>query len=201
MLRIGFGLVIGLTLAAMASTARAENEWDDFWDSVKVDWHRNNAWPHPFLEADIAAANAPFAMMIANGWQRENLLGEEYFDAETKRLTAAGRNRIRTILLQSPPEHRVIFVQRDLTDEVTARRLDTVQQTVAALLPQGSLPDVLVSNMVPSFRSAELVNAELKSYASSAPTARLSGAHSAGGASSGGGGAPAGGGASGGGSN
>ena len=123
MLRIGFGLVIGLTLAAMASTARAENEWDDFWDSVKVDWHRNNAWPHPFLEADIAAANAPFAMMIANGWQRENLLGEEYFDAETKRLTAAGRNRIRTILLQSPPEHRVIFVERDLTDEVTAKRL------------------------------------------------------------------------------
>jgi len=200
MLRIGFGLVIGLTLMATASSARAENEWDDFWASVKTDWHRNNEWPHPFVEADIAAANAPFAVMIANGWQRENLLSEEYFDGETKRLTSAGRNRIRTILLQSPPEHRVVFVQRDLTDDVTAQRLDAVQQAVAAMLPQGSLPDVLVSNMTPASRSADLVNAELKSYASSAPTARLSGAH-AGGSSSGGGGASSSGGAGAGASN
>jgi hypothetical protein len=180
MLRIGFGLALGLTLLATASVATA-NEWDDFWDSVQVDWHRNNQWPHPFTEADIAATNAPFAVMIANGWQRENLLGEEYFDDNSKQLTAAGRNRIRTILMQSPPEHRIIFVQRDLADEVTAKRLDVVQQAVAAVLPQGSLPDVLVSNMTSASRSAELVNAELKSYASSAPSARLAGAHAAGG--------------------
>jgi hypothetical protein len=183
MLRIGFGLALGLTLFATASVARAGNEWDDFWDSVRVDWHRNNEWPHPFIDADRAAANAPFAVMIANGWQRENLLGEEYFDSESKRLTPAGRNRIRTILTLSPPEHRVIFVQRDLADDVTAKRLDEVQQNVAAVLPQGSLPDVVVSNMTPSYRSAELVNVELKSYASSAPPARLSGAKSTAGAS------------------
>jgi len=190
MLRIGFGFVIGLTMLATASAARAENEWDDFWDSVKVDFHRNNEWPHPFVEADMAATNAPFAIMIANGWQRENLLGEEYFDSDTKRLTAAGRNRIRTILTISPPEHRIVFVQRDLSDDVTARRLDEVQQTVAALLPQGSLPDVLVSNMTPASRSAEIVNAELKSYNSSVPPARLSGAKSSGSGASGGGTAP-----------
>lgn len=193
MLRIGFGLAIGLTILATATAARAENEWDDFWDSVKVDFHRNNQWPHPFVEADIAATNAPFAIMIANGWQRENLLGEEYFDSETKRLTAAGRNRIRTILTQCPPEHRIIFVQRDLADDITAKRLDEVQQTVAALLPQGALPDVVVSNMTSAYRSAELVNAELKSYATSVPPARLTaGAKSTGSSSSGGGAAPTG---------
>ena len=189
MLRIGFGFVIGLAMLAATSSARAENEWDDFWDSVKVDFHRNNEWPHPFVEADTAATNAPFAIMIANGWQRENLLGEEYFDSDTKHLSAAGRNRIRTILTISPPEHRVVFVQRDLSEDVTARRLDEVQQTVAAMLPQGSLPDVLVSNMTPASRSAEVVNAELKSYTSSVPQARLSGAKAAGSSSSSGGGA------------
>ena len=186
MRRISFGLALGLALFATASAAKA-NEWDDFWDNVKVDWHRNNAWPHPFVEADTAATNAPFAVMIANGWQRENLLGEEYFDEDSKRLTPAGRNRIRTILMQSPPEHRVIFVQRDLTEDVTAKRLDAVQQAVATLLPKGALPDVLVSNMTPAARSAEIVNSELKSYASSVPPARLSGAKSAGSSSSGGG--------------
>jgi hypothetical protein len=192
MLRIGFGLVLGLTLFATASVARAENQWDEFWDNVKIDWHRNNEWPHPFVDADRAAANAPFAVMIANGWQRENLLGEEYFDDDAKQLTPAGRNRVRTILMQSPPEHRVIFVQRDLADDVTAKRLDAVQQSVAAVLPQGSLPDVIVSNMTPASRSAELVNAELKSYTSSTPTARLSGAKAGGSSSSGGGTSPTG---------
>ncbi|HEX3998882.1 MAG TPA: hypothetical protein VHX65_10055 [Pirellulales bacterium] len=193
MLRIGFGLALGLALLATASNARA-NDWDDFWDSVHVDWHRNNEWPHPFTEIDRAATMAPFAVQIANGWQRENLLGEEYFNENTKILTAAGRNRIRTILVQSPPEHRVIFVERDLSDEVTAKRLDSAQQAVAALLPQGSLPDVLVSNMMPASRSAEEVNSELKSYINSTPTARLTGGGAkSGGASSGaGGGAPGG---------
>ena len=199
MLRIGFGLAIGLTLLAVtlnaASTVRA-NDWDDFWNSVHVDWHRNNEWPHPFTEADRAATVAPFAIMIANGWERENLLGEQYFDEDSKQLTAAGRNRVRTILVQSPPEHRLVFVQRDLSDEVTEKRLDSVQQAVAALLPQGSLPDVLVSNMTPASRSAEEVNAELKSYVSSTPTARLTSGSKAGGAAGGsGGGAPSGSGA------
>jgi len=185
MLRIGVGLALGLTLLATAATARA-NEWDDFWDSVCVDWHRNNAWPHPFTDADRAATVAPFAVMIANGWQRENLLGEEYFDENTSRLTAAGRSRVRSILVQSPPEHRLVFVQRDLSDEVTSKRLDSVQQAVAAVLPQGSLPDVLVSNMTPASRSAEQVNTELKSFNNSIPTARLTGAGKSGGAPAGG---------------
>ncbi len=177
MLRIGCGLVVCLTLFATASKARA-NDWDDFWTSVDVDWHRNNAWPHPFVDADRAATMAPFAIMIANGWQRENLLGQEYFEDDSKHLTLAGRNRIRSILMDSPPEHRVIFVQRDLSDEVTAKRLDVVQQTLAAILPRGSLPDVLVSNMSPPSRPADLVNSELKSYSSSVPTARLTGGES-----------------------
>lgn len=192
MLRIGCCLVLGLTLFATARTVRA-NEWDDFWASVDVDWHRNNAWPHPFTDADKAATMAPFAIMVANGWQRENLLGEEYFDEDAKHLTLAGRNRIRTILTDSPPEHRVIFVQRDLSDEVTAKRLDVVQQAAAAMLPHGTLPDVLVSNMTPPSRPGDLVNSELHSYSSSVPTARLTGL----GASSSGGAAPAAGGAGG----
>jgi hypothetical protein len=195
MLRIGFAFALGLTLLASTSIVRA-NEWDDFWDSVKVDWHRNNQWPHPFTDIDRSATMAPFAIQVANGWQRENLIGEEYFEENSRHLTAAGQQRIREILVQSPPEHRVIFVQRDLSDEITAKRLDAVQHSLAAVLPQGALPDVLVSNLTPSTRSADVVYRELDGYAKSAASTHLSGsdgAKASSGGSSGAGAAPSGG--------
>ena len=30
-----------------------------FWHRCGVDWHRNNAWPEPFLSADKMAVRAP----------------------------------------------------------------------------------------------------------------------------------------------
>jgi uncharacterized membrane protein YgcG len=178
---------IGLFLAAVCfvSPAKAGDAWHDFWDEVHVGWHRNNEWPEPFSAADKHAAVAPFCVMIANGWQRQNLIGENYFDGGSKNLNNAGIERIRFILRQAPVEHRVVYVERDLNDEVTNMRVDVVQQAVAALQPKGPMPEVIVSNMVPEGRSAEMVAAEYKGYTTSAPTPRLS-SHSSGG---GGGGA------------
>ncbi|HEV3417572.1 MAG TPA: hypothetical protein VG056_12185 [Pirellulales bacterium] len=180
---------IGLFLAAICfvSPARAGDAWHDFWDGVHVGWHRNNEWPEPFSTADKQTAVAPFCVMIANGWQRQNLIGENYFDGGSKNLNNAGIERIRSILRQAPVEHRVVYVERDLNDDVTNMRVDAVQQAVAALQPKGPMPEVIVSNMVPEGRPAEMVAAEYKGYTTSVPTPRLSG-HSGG--SSGGGGGP-----------
>ncbi|HEV2972144.1 MAG TPA: hypothetical protein VGY55_19380 [Pirellulales bacterium] len=179
---------IGLLLAAVCfvSPLRGQDAWHDFWNEVHVGWHRNNEWPAPFSMADRQAAMAPFCGMIANGWQRQNLIGENYFDGGSKSLNNAGIERIRVILRQSPVEHRIIYVERDLDDDVTNLRIDAVQQAVAALQPKGPMPEVAVSNMVPEGRSAEMVAAEYKGYTSSAPTPRLT-AHSAGGSGGGGG--------------
>jgi hypothetical protein len=157
---------------------------DGFWHEVEIGWHRNNEWPHPFICADRNYAVAPFAVMIANGWQRQNLIGENYFEDGDKKLNSAGIERIRNILRQAPVEHRVLFVQRDLNEQVTNARLDLVQEAVASLQPKGPLPEVLVSNMVPEGRSAEIVAAELNGYIKSPPTPRLAGHSSGGGGSS-----------------
>jgi uncharacterized membrane protein YgcG len=170
---------------------------DGFWHEVHIGWHRNNEWPHPFICADRNYAVSPFAVMIANGWQRQNLIGENYFEDGDKKLNSAGIERIRSILRQAPVEHRVLFVQRDLNEQVTNARLDLVQEAVASIQPKGPLPEVVISNMVPEGRSAEIVAAELNGYVKSPPMPRLS-SHSSGGGGSGG--SSSGGGSSGGGS-
>jgi hypothetical protein len=181
--RILTGLLSFVAIAGIAISAKADDE--GFWHNVHVGWHRNNEWPEPFICADRGYGVAPFAVMIANGWQRQNLIGENYFEEGSKRLNHAGIERIRYILRQAPVEHRVFFVQRDLNDQITDMRVDAVQETIASLQPKGPLPDVIVSNMVPEGRSAEIVTAELNGYAKSPPTPRLS-AHSASGSSGGG---------------
>jgi hypothetical protein len=185
MLRVFTGLMLFLAVAGLTTSATAGDD-EGFWHNVHLGWHRNNEWPEPFISADRGYAVAPFAAMIANGWQRQNLIGENYFDEGSKRLNNPGIERIRYILRQAPVEHRVLFVQRDLRDEVTNARIDLVQEAVASLQPKGPLPEVVASNMVVEGRSAELVTAELDGYRKSPPTPRLSGhASGGGGASSG----------------
>src|SRR5437660_600138 len=79
-------------------------------------------------------------------------------------------------------------------------RDEMVQDAVATLQPKGPLPEVVISNMVPEGRSADLVSAELKGYVTSAPTPRVGGTSSGGGGSSSSGGGSGGSNSSGGGS-
>jgi hypothetical protein len=80
--------------------------------------------------------------------------------------------------------HPVLFVQRDLNDEITERRVEIVQDAVTMLQPKGPLPEVVISNMVPEGRPADIVSAELAGYRNSAPTPRVGGASSGSGGSS-----------------
>jgi len=177
MRRILAALGVGLAVWATAPTLQAGG-WDDFWYNFHRDYQRNKMWPHPFSECDQAAVGAPFCVMAANGWQRQNLIGENYFDEDSKKLSIAGLNRVKEILVETQPEHRMIFVQRDLSSTVTATRLDAVQQAVASLSIEGPMPEVLLSNMRPEGRSAEIVSKEQSLYIKSIPNPRLSAAGS-----------------------
>ena len=108
MLRTGAFVLIGLAAWIGSSSVQAGG-WDDFWCGCKADYQFNNQWPKPFIDMDRQAAVAPYNVMIANGWQRQNLIGENYFDDDTKQLHKRGLNQIRSILLQAPVEHRVIL--------------------------------------------------------------------------------------------
>jgi hypothetical protein len=160
---------LALAVLACSTTSIA----GDFWDGIHTGWHRNNEWPNPFIERDRDAAVAPFAVMTANGWQKQNLIGENYFDENTGVLTMAGRDRVRQILRTAPIEHRTLYVERDLNENVTSARMDEVQRTVASLQPKGPLPEVLASDMIASGRPASIVSGDLKAWEASAPTPRV----------------------------
>jgi hypothetical protein len=160
-------------LPATPAVAGAPDAWHQFWANTKRDFWRNNAWPQPFVETDRAAAVAPFAVMIDNGWRMQNLMGDYHFNPDSQELTNAGKEKIRWILTQVPPPRRTIFVQRGLDREKTAIRVDAVQKIAAQILPQGDLPAVEETNLEPKGWPAEEINNTYTKHLSTAPPPRL----------------------------
>ena len=73
--------------------------------------------------------------MVANGWRRQNLLGEFHFEPQSGQLTEAGRLKVQWILTACPEQHRLIYVHTAGTREETAARVAAVQQLAAQFPP------------------------------------------------------------------
>jgi hypothetical protein len=143
----------------------AKNAWRDF--------KRNNCWPKPFDEPDRQTVRAPFAIMVQNGWRRQNLLGDYHFEMDTGKLTPAGEEKVRWILLEAPEQHRTIYVGRGRTAAETAARVDAVEKLIPHILPEGQPPAVLETNLKPHGWSADRVDAIGRKFDSSTPEPRL----------------------------
>ncbi|MEN6558457.1 MAG: hypothetical protein ABFC54_09795 [Thermoguttaceae bacterium] len=109
-------------------------------DNIVDDTRRRNCWPEPFVAPDRDTIVAPMAIQIANGWRRQNLLGDFYFEPGNGQLTEAGRLKVRWILLTGPQQHRLIYVHAALDDDETASRLAAVQQLAAKISPNNLPP-------------------------------------------------------------
>src|SRR5580698_9865787 len=83
-----------------------------WWSRIWRDYHRNQAWPDPFIPGDRAAVKTPFMLMADNGWQRQNLLCEYHFSQDGQSLSQAGEYRLNWIATQAPQARRTVFVQR-----------------------------------------------------------------------------------------
>lgn len=166
MLRHRLIVAIPVLLLSGAS-ALAGDWWTNFW----TDWHRNNAWMEPFVYPDRASVCNMNQLQITKGWQLQNTLGDPHFEADNVRLSPTGVNKLRWILTQNPAQARNVFLQRGLSDDVTAKRLAAVQQA-AAEMARGPFADVIVSDTpIPSTPSESVVinNAWLTSYMQSIP--------------------------------
>ena len=120
-----------------------EYKFDRFWHRFGRSFKRMNHYPEPFNLIDREAARAPFQVMVCNGWQLQNTLGDHYFDPHTNRLTHAGENKVRWIATQAPEQFRTLYVLRGRSSESTAIRVDSVQQQVARVVPGGPMPAVV----------------------------------------------------------
>ncbi|HEY6563210.1 MAG TPA: hypothetical protein VIY86_01815, partial [Pirellulaceae bacterium] len=76
----------GLVLSA-AVVPSAQAGWAEFKQRAALDWHRNNAWPQPFVEMDRLATCSPFVTMAENGWMQQCTLTSFHFDPNTNQLT------------------------------------------------------------------------------------------------------------------
>jgi len=140
----------GLALLGALAPPSASADWDAFWHQVSVDYHRNNAWPHPFMEAAAAQTRAPFRVMTHKGWKLHNTIGHELFRSGDGALTPAGRSRVHWIASQAPPQRRVVHVLRGSSPAETEARLVSVRGTIDHLHFSGPPPHVVVTDVPPS---------------------------------------------------
>jgi hypothetical protein len=154
------------TLAALAlvfgivSVQQASGVWiDTTVHYVRSGYHENRLWPWPYICPDRAAVREPFAMMVDNGWRRQNLLGPHHFDPATGKLTTAGELKVHWIMTQAPPDRRQIFVERSLESSVTASRLDAAREYAARVAADGRTPLVNDTHLVSEGRPAATVDA------------------------------------------
>jgi hypothetical protein len=160
-------LAIGL-VADLATSASAV--WvDRTVHYVRTGYERNTLWPYPYLCPDRAAVREPFALMIDNGWRRQNLLGPHHFDAAKGTLTTAGELKVHWIMTQAPPERRQIFVERSLNSTTTTQRIEAAREYAAQVANDGRTPEVADTHLVSEGRPAAMVDATNVRFQESMP--------------------------------
>ena len=185
--------------ASLAITSAAQAGWHEFWYRNKVDFNRNSAWPEPFQSADRAITRDYWRIQVNNGWRLQNTVGVWFYEEESSELNRAGDLKIKQIVTQNPVNRRTVFVLMGDTQAVTAKRVESVQRAVSKYVPEGPLPQILLTDVDVVGGSGEYYDHIDNAYRQSIPAPRLEG--SGGGSEGGSGGGSAGGSSGGGNSN
>jgi hypothetical protein len=154
-------ILVAIALAfGFGSAQRSSAVWiDSTVHYVRSGYHANKIWPWPYICPDRAAVREPFALMVDNGWRRQNLLGPHHFDPLSGQLTTAGELKVHWIMTQAPLDRRQIFVERSLDSAVTAGRVDAAREYAARVASDGRTPMVSDTNLVSEGRPASTVDA------------------------------------------
>lgn len=160
-----------LVVGSFVSQAHAG--WNEFVQRSLLDWHRNNAWPQPFVHTDRVAVCAPFVIMRQNGLCGEFTLGDQHFDPVSQTLTEAGQMKVADVIRRQPKDLAKVFVMRGRDEEQSAIRLDSVQQMVAKVIPDGALPEVNFVDFSPRGFPAGYVDAVGRKLDATVPNPRL----------------------------
>jgi len=175
---------VGVVLIALGCASQVSAEWFfGIFNSAARETKRRQCWPEPFVTADRQAARMPFAAMVNNGWERQNLLGEFHFDAGNGQLNEAGQTKVRWIFQSAPRQHRVAYVHIAATQAETDARVASVQQFVSRIAPN-DMGAIFVSSIPDEGWPAEEVEKIDRKFIESTPKPRLPEASNAGNATS-----------------
>ena len=130
-LSLGFSTIVALVLTCQSAQAQYGHCGQCYSPTICEMWKSgctaNVIWPRQFVPAARRPVYETNAVMVNNGWRRQNLLGDYHFDPKTNQLTRAGELKVQWILTQAPAHRRNIYVQRALNEQDTASRIATVQ--------------------------------------------------------------------------
>jgi hypothetical protein len=149
--------LLGLALLT-PSTASAENWISGTWNGWCAQYRANRDWPNQYLDHDRAAARAPFAAMVANGWRTQNTISSYHFNDVNGELNDTGKLKVEAILSNAPPQYRSLFVLRGGSPEQTGARIRSVQAHAEQFLQGEVPPPVLVTTREPVGAPGEYVN-------------------------------------------
>jgi hypothetical protein len=147
--------------------------FDETAHHIKQGAKRNRMWPWPYVCADRVAVREPFGVMINNGWRRQNLLGPHHFNDKSEQLTTAGELRVQWIMSQAPEARRQIFIERDISPDVTAKRMVTARDYATRLAINGTSPEINETNIASEGRPASVVDAMNVRFQESMPAPTL----------------------------
>jgi hypothetical protein len=171
--------IIGSLLVVLGCATQVSAELlTSAWNSIVRDVKRRQCWPDPFQCPDRAAVRAPFCAMVANGWRKQNLLGDFHFEPQNGQLTESGRLKVQWILTACPEQHRAVFVRTAGTREETAARVAAVQQLAAQLAsdevaPMAPATPVMTTSISDDGWPAVRVDLIARKLLSSTPIPRL----------------------------
>jgi hypothetical protein len=178
--------IVGFVLMVLGSATQVSADWCfGIFDSIVVDTKRRQCWPAPFDGPDRATVRAPLATMVANGWRKQNLLGDYHFEAGTGQMTEAGRLKVRWILTSAPQQHRQIYVHVADSSEETSARIAAVRQLAAQIAPHELAP-VMPTAIPDDGWPADRVDLIGRKYQSIIPAPKLPPSAGSGGSSGGG---------------
>ncbi len=179
--------IVGFALISLGCASQVSADMcTSFFNSIAKDIKRRQCWPAPFVADDRVAVRMPFSTMVANGWRRQNMLGEFHFEQGTGQLTEAGRIKVRWILTAGPEQHRLLYVHMADNDAETAARMVAVQQLASQISPTNISP-VTATSISDEGWSANQVGTIERKYLGTQPSPRLPTSSSSSGGSSGGG--------------
>ncbi len=163
-----------LSLITLLFAVPAQANWlGAFWHHVVRETKRRQCWPKPFVCPDRQTVRQPFAVMVANGWRSQSMLGDHHFADEESELTEAGRRKVFWILTEAPPEHRIVYVHQSMDAGVTAARLKNTRQLVGELVVAGPQPQVIPTAVRAPGWPADEVDLVGRKFESSMPDPRV----------------------------
>jgi hypothetical protein len=111
--------------------------------------------------------------MTERGWERQNMLHDQYFLDGRSALTDAGRMKIQWILTEAPSQHRTIYVRCAANPPETAARIEAVRAYLAQVMPGQPQPPVLETTLTPPGWPAERVNVVSRRFIDSMPDPKM----------------------------